>query len=210
MTEREYERISKRLEANVAARTTLLTFSFTTVLAALGLAFTVDVDRISCLIFLIPYFLIVPFSARIAYLRIIYARMYSFLMVFAPDDMQFAIRGKQVKENDVEKRKKPMFEILHKLNNYELFLLAIASCLTFWCKYPRIPYDFTTIDWLICLLPVILTGAVGKIIQYGYAYNTWEDYYKGRWEGERNQQNTSQPEQFLHHPIHALHHPSQD
>jgi len=52
MTEREYERLSKRLEAKcVTARTSLLTSSFTTVLAALGLAFTVNVDRISCLIF---------------------------------------------------------------------------------------------------------------------------------------------------------------
>ncbi len=79
MTVQEFERISKRLDFNLATRTNLLTISFTTVLATLALAFTVDLDKISCFVFLTPFFLIVPFSARIAYYRIIYARMYSYL-----------------------------------------------------------------------------------------------------------------------------------
>lgn len=46
MTVQEFERISKRLDFNLATRTNLLTISFTTVLATLALAFTVDLDSV--------------------------------------------------------------------------------------------------------------------------------------------------------------------
>jgi len=126
ITAKEYERIVKRLEFNLATRTNLLTLSFTTVFALLAIALTAEPEKINSFIFIMPFFLIIPFAARITYYRIIYARMYAFLMTFAPDDMQFAIIGKQVPENH-----HPKFSIITFLNNYELFLLAFVNVIVF-------------------------------------------------------------------------------
>jgi len=67
MENREYDKIVKEMEYSLSARHSFSTFSFTTVLAILGLAFTSNIDNEW--LFLAPFFLIVPFTARSIYLR---------------------------------------------------------------------------------------------------------------------------------------------
>ena len=51
ITAKEYERIVKRLEFNLATRTNLLTLSFTTVFALLAIALTAEPEKINSFIF---------------------------------------------------------------------------------------------------------------------------------------------------------------
>lgn len=74
----EYSRLIKRLEFYDTTRNTLLAFSFTAVLTVLGVAIQVEMNTITALICLIPYFLIVPFAARISYYRISSAHISAF------------------------------------------------------------------------------------------------------------------------------------
>ena len=184
ITAKEYERIVKRLEFNITTRTNLLTLSFTTVFALLAIALTAEPEKINSFIFIMPFFLIIPFAARITYYRITYARMYAFLMTFASDDMQFAIIGKQVPENH-----HPKFSIITFLNNYELFLLAFVNTIIFYYKYiPTHKFDLTSYETAIncfaCAAPFVLTIFVAWIIHYGFAYNQWESRYQNKWKAE--------------------------
>ncbi len=64
MSDKEYDKLYERLNYNVSTRTSLLTFSFTTVSAVLGLAFGLDNENINPYLFLAPFFFIIPFTAR--------------------------------------------------------------------------------------------------------------------------------------------------
>ena len=70
ITEKEYDKLIKRLEFYDSMRNNLLTFSFTAVLTVLGVAMTMNMDSNSSWMCLIPFFLIIPFAARIAYYRL--------------------------------------------------------------------------------------------------------------------------------------------
>lgn len=79
VSDREYSKLIKRLEAINSTRNSLLTFSFTAVLTVLGIAIADDMDSISAWLCLIPFLLIIPFTARISYYRLASAHINSFL-----------------------------------------------------------------------------------------------------------------------------------
>lgn len=56
MSEKEYDKLYERLIYNLSTRTNLLTFSFTTVSAVLGLAIGLDNESVSPYLFLVPFF----------------------------------------------------------------------------------------------------------------------------------------------------------
>ena len=79
VSDREYSKLIKRLEAINSTRNSLLTFSFTAVLTVLGIAIANDMDSISAWLCLIPFLLIIPFTARISYYRLASSHINSFL-----------------------------------------------------------------------------------------------------------------------------------
>lgn len=79
ITNKEYDKLIKRLEFFDTMRNNLLTFSFTSVLTVLGVALAIDMDSLSAWICLIPFLLIIPFTARISYYRLASAHITSFL-----------------------------------------------------------------------------------------------------------------------------------
>lgn len=67
ITNPEYEKLIQRREFDDKMRNTLLTFSFTAVLAILGLALSINMDSYTAWLCLVPFCLIIPFTARISY-----------------------------------------------------------------------------------------------------------------------------------------------
>lgn len=176
MTNREYEYWVKNLEHNVSTRTNLLTFAFTTVLAVLGLALSVDNDTINVIAFLVPYFLIIPFEGRIAYYRIIHARISAYLEVVIPADRSLDIIGVAVPE-----KQSNFFNIIVLLNNYEMFFLSCATALVFYSKYPVSLQAFQMKDYFLCLIPLVLSAFVLLIVAYAFNYDRWKKKYKDKW-----------------------------
>lgn len=56
ITDKEYDKLIKRIEFFDAMRNNLLTFSFTSVLTVLGVALAIDMDSISAWICLMPFY----------------------------------------------------------------------------------------------------------------------------------------------------------
>lgn len=155
ITDIEYEKLVKRLEQFIAIRNNLLTFSFTAVLAVLGIALEVEMNARSSWICLLPYFLIFPFAARIAYYRLANAHISSFLRTFAKDRMQFELGAAVVTEG-----KGFRFNMIAWLVNHEMVMLGLAtSCIFIFKFFPNIQRW----TWLSCIglcIPVILVLVV--------------------------------------------------
>lgn len=100
ITNPEYEKLIQRREFDDKMRNTLLTFSFTAVLAILGLALSINMDSYTAWLCLVPFCLIIPFTARISYYRLESAHINSFFKVFASQKMKYEIGSSIVTENN--------------------------------------------------------------------------------------------------------------
>ena len=178
MTEREYNSCQATLERNVSSRTSLLTFSFTTVLAILGIALSSDAKNVSPFAYLIPYLLIIPFEGRIAYYRLIHARISAYMELIIPQDRCLDIWGKAVPEKQTR-----FFNIIAFLNNYEMLFLSVATAIIFYTKYPFPTLkEFSLTDLFMLVIPIIASAFVGVIVAYTFNYNKWKKYYHCEWE----------------------------
>ena len=146
ISELEYQRLISRREFDDTMRNQLLTFSFTTVLAVLGVALSIEnLGSLNSIICLIPYLLIIPFEARISYYRLEDAHISSFLAVFAEDKHKYPIGAKTVNEGVCK-----YYKLMAWLINNEMALLGIATGLVFYIRY--IP----SVEGWNCLLSVPL------------------------------------------------------
>lgn len=178
----EYDKLIKRLEFFDTMRNNLLTFSFTAVLTVLGIALQMEMDSVSSWICLIPYFLIIPFSARISYYRVASAHINSFLRVFANERMQFEIGTKTVKEKNSVR-----FGMIAWLVNHEMVLLGTACSCLFYFKY--IPNIKTWALWehISIFISALLILFVFIITDSSYNYERMITDYSEGWEKYRKQ-----------------------
>lgn len=176
VTDREYDKLIKRLEFFDATRNNLLTFSFTSVLAILGVALTLKLDSISVWLCLAPFCLIIPFSARIAYYRLASAHISSFLRQFSKNDMQFEIGTKLVTENCCK-----LYPQISWLVNHEMVLLSVATSLIFGLKYISSIQTFSYYNYFALIVPVILTAIVYLISSSTYSYRKLMDQFEREW-----------------------------
>lgn len=147
----EYDKLIKRIEFFDVTRNNLLSFSFTAVLAALGATLIVENEFISSLICLVPFFLIIPFAARISYYRLATAHISSFLRVFAKNKMKFEIATKEVPEGKCKH-----YKLISWLVNHEMFLLGLACSCTFYIKFLNCIQTWNLWDCIIMIVPVLL------------------------------------------------------
>ena len=176
VTDREYDKLIKRLEFFDATRNNLLTFSFTSVLAILGVALTLKLDSISVWLCLAPFCLIIPFSARIAYYRLASAHISSFLRQFSKNDMQFEIGTKIVTENCCK-----LYPQISWLVNHEMVLLGVATGFIFALKYIFITKTHSYYNYFWLIVPVILTAIVYFISNSTYRYEKLVDHFVREW-----------------------------
>lgn len=172
----EFSRLIRRLEFYDTTRNTLLAFSFTAVLTVLGVAVQVEMDTTTALICLIPYFLIVPFTARISYYRISSAHISAFLRIYVPNKMIFEEVTQVVKENHGKG-----FRFTAWLVNHEMVLLAMASSGVFYLKFIPLIERWGIYEHICVIAPVLLLWLVYAIAHSSYDYKDMTDTYKLKW-----------------------------
>lgn len=174
---KEYEKLIRRLEFFDTMRNNLLTFSFTSVLTVLGVALALDMTSVGACLCLIPFFLIIPFAARIAYYRLASAHINSFLRMFAKDSMQFEIGTSTVTEDNCM-----FYKNIAWLINHEMFLLSIATSVTFYLKF-AVSLDNWTHWYIIELIIPILSSAIVYLLSHStYSYKKLMEGFEDRWE----------------------------
>ena len=176
VTNKEYDKLIKRLEFFDTMRNNLLTFSFTAVLTILGVALAMDMNSISAWLCLIPFCLIVPFSARIAYCRLASAHINSFLRQFAAEKMQFEIGTCIVIENSCN-----FYHQIAWLINHEMVLLGVATSCIFYVKYIPSIKTWSCYNCVGLNVPVILTTIVYLISNSTYNYKNLIDNFEKEW-----------------------------
>lgn len=183
ITEKEYDKLIKRLEFFDTMRNSLLTFSFTAVLTVLGVAMTMDMDFISSWICLLPFFLIIPFAARISYYRLASAHINSFLKKFAQADMKF-----EIGTNVVSEKRCKRYNLIAWLVNHEMVLLGLATSCTFYFKYVNSIDAWVPWNYIGLIVPMALIVVVYLVVNATYNYkklmndfsNDWDVYSKGK------------------------------
>lgn len=181
ITDKEYDKLIKRLEFFDTMRNNLLTFSFTSVLTVLGVALAIDMDSISAWICLIPFFLIIPFTARISYYRLASAHINSFLKQFVKKDMQFELGTNVVEEGNCKH-----YKLIAWLVNHEMVLLAIATSCTFCFKYVIAIEEWSVWNYISLIAPVILIISVYIIADSTYSYKELMDNFIDGWDAYTN------------------------
>lgn len=179
ITEQEYNKLVQKLDFFETTRNTLLAFSFTSVLAALGVALGTD-EKISAWIFLIPFFLIIPFTARIAYYRMAYAHMITFLKKFAPERTRFEYGVEYVPEN--HGCSTFPFHLMDWLINHEMLLLGVATDFIFIYKYIAQVEIWNNVAYLGLIVPALCTAIVYILSNAVYSFQKLRTNFKEKWD----------------------------
>ncbi len=177
ISDAEYAKLIKKLEFFVTTRNMLLTFSFTAVLAVLGIAIGTDSMDVSYWVCLVPYFLIIPFAARIAYYRLASAHINSFLKMFAPEKMIFE-NGASGKAHE---RCGKMYPLIAWLVNHEMFILSVATEIVFILKLHAQVDPWTYKYFLVCIIPTLFSVVVLLISSSTFNYGKLTGYYNVQW-----------------------------
>lgn len=177
VSNKEYAKLIKQLEFFDTTRNNLLTFSFTAVLTILGVSLTINMNSFNVWLCLIPFFLIIPFTARISYYRLASAHIHSFLRKFARDDMQFEIGTQVVTENGCK-----YYPQIAWLMNHEMVLLSFATSCIFYIKYIPIIENWTYINLISLIIPVFLSRLVYLITHSTYGYKKLLANFEAKWD----------------------------
>ena len=176
ITDKEYDKLIKRIEFFDTMRNNFLTFSFTSVLTVLGVALAIDMNLISAWICLIPFLLIIPFAARISYYRLASAHINSFLREFGKLDMQFELGSNTVKEGICKH-----YKLIAWLINHEMVLLGAATSCVFYLTYISSINEWEFYNYINLVVPVILTVLVFVISDSTYGYKKLLDDFSDKW-----------------------------
>ena len=176
VTDEEYNKLVKTVEFFDTTRNQLLTFSFTAVLTVFGVAISID-RSINPVIYLLPYFLIIPFSARISYYRLASAHINSFLKTFSPERMNFAKGTELVPENYGFLMYRPIAWLV----NHEMVILSLVPAITFWAKCSVQITKWAMVDLIIKTLPFEAVVFVYLISDSTYNYEKLYETYENGW-----------------------------
>lgn len=185
ISDEEYQRLIKELEFVDSTRNALLTFSFTAVLAVIGIVIADSKQLINPWVCLLPFFLIIPFAARISYYRLVSIHINSFLKVYCKKYTIFSRNTKLVPEGFTPKTldKNPYPKIAW-LINHEMFFLGLACSIAFFFKYEFISKFFTSITYMdfFSLLVLFAANAFTLYITNSYCdFGTWESHFIRKW-----------------------------
>lgn len=180
ITREEYVSLVDRLEFNETTRNNLLTFSFTAVLTFLGVILSMT-PPLTPLICLLPYFLIIPFSARITYYRVSSAHIDSFLRCFSPENSVFRWGSTEVRE-----RHNRAYGLIAWLVNHEMLLLSVVVGVAYVYQY-CIAYGIESMLDVLCSLAALpLIAIVYAITDSTKSYKALYDYYVPKWHAYKN------------------------
>lgn len=177
LTDNEFEKLIQKLMFFDTTRNSLLTFSFTSVLAVLGIAIGTDAKDVTPWICLVPFLLIIPFSARISYYRLASAHITAFLKVFSPERMSFEHGTEYVPEDTGS----CLYSRISWLLNHEMFFLGLATDFTFYFKYVPQVTSWTLVSCLEVAIPILCTLIVFLIADSTYRYSIISEKFRAEW-----------------------------
>ena len=184
ISEWEYQRLVSRLEFDDTMRNQLLTFSFTTVLAVLGVALGLERQtKTNAFLCLIPFLLILPFEARIAYYRLESAHISSFLAVYAGEHWRYSIGNGVVKEG-ISKH----YGLMAWLGNHEMTLLGMAAGLVFYARYLPTVEEWTAAQYAALALPAVPEGIIFLLANATMDYGRLKGEFQKQWADYRQSQ----------------------
>lgn len=175
----EYSKLVSRIEFHDTMRNNLLTFSFTAVLAILGIALQMEMDALSAWISLLPFLLIIPFAARISYYRLSSAHIGAFLRVYARDRVRFEVGAKDVPEAIGMNKN---YSGIAFLVNHEMVLLGLACCIVFYMKYIPCIDVYQWWYYIGLLIPAVLELIVFIVAHSTDNYSGMVKRFKSEWE----------------------------
>lgn len=175
----EYSKLVSRLEFHDTMRNNLLTFSFTAVLAILGIALQMEMSVVSAWIALLPFLLIIPFAARISYYRLSSAHIGAFLRVYASDRVRFEIGAKNVSEAIGMGK---MYSGIAFLVNHEMVLLGLACCIVFYMKYIPCLDVYQWWYYIGLVIPIVLEIVVFLVAHSTDNYSGMVKNFRSEWE----------------------------
>lgn len=128
--EADYNYLLQKLQFNDNVRNQLLMFAFTAVLTILGVILGAGKTNISPWMCLLPFFLIIPFAARISYYRIVSAHIEAYMTTFMPESIPYICGADSVRE----KYGWVYNWLIRWLVNGEMLMLSLAADLAlFYC-----------------------------------------------------------------------------
>lgn len=175
MESSELAYIEKLMDNIFQTRNNLLTFSFTIVVAALGIGFTKYADN-NPIIYLLPFFIIVPFTGRITYYRIWEA----YLEVCLEEHGEH-LRQKNFNKYVQIERANKVDGIMAVLVNYEMFILAAACLVLCVLKYPIGLDEFLIGDYIYFAVAIFSVALVFIIITAAFSFSKVKDAYRKKW-----------------------------
>lgn len=175
ITEEEYSTLVNRLQFNDTTRNNLLTFSFTAVLTFLGVILSIT-PPVTPFICLLPYFLIIPFSARITYYRVSSAHIDSFLRCFSPENSVFRWGSTEVRE-----KHNRAYGLIAWLVNHEMVMLSLVVGVAYGYQYCITCGIESAVDVLCALAALPLIGIVYVITDSANNYRALYDLYVPKW-----------------------------
>ena len=176
ITKEEYNNLITRLQFYDTARNKLLVFSFTAVMTILGVSLQITMNTVSVYICLIPYLLIIPFSARIVYYRIAAAQIGAFLCVCAQEYSQFSIGTKTVREDSAK-----MYTPIAWLVNHEMTLLGVATGIVYYLKLYDVTSQWNFATYASLLMPIAAVVFIYKLQHSTEKYSDISDHFEEEW-----------------------------
>lgn len=174
MTKREFDAVCESMNNMFHTRNNLLTFSFTAALAIMGLAFTGEAENMP-MVYLLPFFLILPFTGRITYYRVSEARL---AVCLEKSELRDYVNKF---DSRVPERRDGMHGIIAILVNYEMFFLSIACLLLCYCKYPKEIAEFQRKDYLYFGVAIMCVVLVFCIITSAFNFDNLKKHYRDKW-----------------------------
>lgn len=151
----EYDYLRAEIMQKMGLHNSLLTFTITTVVAVLAIGAAAK----AFLLYLVPFFIIIPMSLRIAYYRSAMAKISAYMIVFLEEDlkdMHWESRNSELMHSLLVKDKRQKRNIrLVSLHYNECLVLSFACCLLYYFSFPYTCYSLI-ITIIALLIPLLL------------------------------------------------------
>lgn len=177
MTNEEFLQNENLITFLLETRNKILTFSFTVIVGMFAFSLIKEVDEKYFYIYTIPYFLIVPFAARITYYRLWACYTESYLKIFASNKFIISYPTKY-KPPTIERNFLDKF--IGFLVNFEMSMLCIVCDIIFYYRcYEAFEYKLITV--VIFSIPILSTILVILFCFSALRYEKMDKEYMRKW-----------------------------
>ena len=180
MDDQMVTKINNHMAFLLDTKNKILMFAFATTLAMFGAALKIESSSQDIYIYTLPFFLLLPFTARITYYRIWCCHQQTFLKIFAQDRFVFKDNEKEV---PIERHF--LDKIIAFLVNFEMGFLAIA-CLIIYIVKSWEHYTNSIGHFLAFSFSIIATILICSFCISALNYSKMSSYYLEKWKEKKD------------------------